>query len=110
MADYIPMGGVLGDGTTAALVRNVGSTLAGTSFGSWTTGALRIQTPPGIYNLQGAKRFLRTMVSVTKNPATTVSTTGWEEAHLNAALVFLDSDEAPDKGNTTGFFTTSTST
>lgn len=97
--------------TTPTPTRSFGATAMTTPMYMYTTAAVSlVQTPPTIYNLQQAGRFLRTMVSVTKNPATTVTSTGWEAMRLGGVLGFLAADELPDRGNTTGAFTTSTST
>ena len=77
---------------------------------SWTTGNIDfLPSHPWTVDLRPAKRFLRVLVLGQKNNVTTASC-GLEVAKLGAMIVFREGDYLPFKANTTGAWSTSTST
>jgi hypothetical protein len=86
-------------------------TTAGTTpMASWTTGPFRSASVPCYYDLRGANRYIRTVVSAFKNRATTESS-GDESFHVGATLTLLGGAQIPESQNAwLGVGSTSTST
>lgn len=76
---------------------------------SYSTGLVKIQTNPATWDLSAAKRYLRVMV-LAGNTHNTTESTGMEGAHIGAVMVFRGADVLPERANTTGAFSTTTST
>lgn len=76
---------------------------------SFSTGPVNIQTNPATWDLSAANRYLRVKVSAGNTHETTEST-GMEGAHIGAIMVFRGADVLPERANTTGAFSTTTST
>ena len=76
---------------------------------TYSTGALYAASNPAYYDLRGAKRYVRTVVSVTKNKITT-DTSGDELARVGATITFLAGAYLPLSANLSSPFSTSTST
>lgn len=89
-------------------VLSFGTTARSTDMSAWTTGELRLQTAPCVYDLRAAKRFIRVEVFARKNKATTESS-GYEGSRLSASMTFLAADRIPAAAWTTQG-STSTST
>lgn len=76
---------------------------------SYSTGLVNIQTNPATWDLSAANRYLRVMVLAGNSHVSTEST-GMEGAHIGAIMVFRGADVLPERANTTGAFSTTTST
>jgi len=91
-------------------MRYVMSCSGSTAQYSWTTGNIDyVMSKPWSVDITAAKRFLRVILLGTKNNVTTASC-GLEIAHIGAGLVFREGDIIPFRANTTGPWSTSTST
>lgn len=84
------------------------TTIMSTDMVYWTSGALKGESYPGIYDLRGAKRYIRCAATPTINFQATATSTA-DQLHLSGGIVFLGADEEPGKVND-GLFSTSTST
>lgn len=104
-------GGDMADYSTGSQAddRSFFTTVMATAMGSFSTGQLYGQTNPAYYDLSAAKQFIRAVVGATKNKVTTESS-GFESARVGAFIRFGGADELPDRANTTGAGSTSTST
>lgn len=107
MADYSPStGGIPED-------RAYFSTARSTDHACWdatlSTGVLYAASNPAYYDLRGAKRYIRTVVRVTKNRVTT-ETSGDELARVGAQVTFLSGAYLPIPADVSSPFSTSTST
>ena len=109
-------GGDLADYTTGNQADDrmyFGSTLRTTDMLAWDTeessGPVYAVSNPGYYDLRGAKRYLRVVARVGKNRVTTESS-GDEHARVGATITFLAGDQLPQKADTTGPFSSTTST
>lgn len=109
-----------GGGDMAALstqgdaeVRQYFSSARSTDHASWdasfSTGPVYAASNPGFYDLRPAKRYLQVAVPVLKNKVTTESS-GDEQSRVSAAITFLAGARLPQRGDTTGPYSTSTST
>ena len=65
-----------------------------TPMAAWSTAREEIRTPGGQYDLRGAKRFVRCVITPTM-PGNTTATAAGNEAELAGALVFRAADESP---------------
>lgn len=92
-----------------ATARTISTTVMTTPMGAWSTGKLRVQTDPATFDLTGAYRYLMPVMKVSKNQLTS-ETSGYESARAGMVLVFREADYVPPRANTTGAFSTSTST
>lgn len=108
-------GGDMADLSTGsdAATRQYFSTARSTDHASWdgseSTGELYAASNPAVYDLRGAKRYLRVAVPVLKNKVTTESS-GDEQSRLSATLTFLEGDLLPQRSDSEGPYSTSTST
>lgn len=80
-----------------------------TDFTNWTTGAMRGQTLPGVYDLRGANRFIRPVLTPTINFNATSTTVAAALLSVSGGCVFVNADEEPPRVNTDAY-STSTST
>lgn len=85
------------------------TTAGTTAMASWSTGSFYGQSIPAYYDLTAAKQYLRLDVLTAKNRVTTESS-GDENYKIGAAIRFGGADELPDRANTTGIGSTSTTT
>lgn len=76
---------------------------------SESTGEVFAASNPGVYDLRGAKRYLRIAVPVFKNRVTTESS-GDEQARVGGTLTFLAGAQDPAQSDATGPYSASTST
>lgn len=91
-------------------LRYVLSSGGSTAQYSWTTDNIDyIPSHPWSVDIRPAKRFLRVTILAMKNNITTASC-GLEVAKLGAMIAFREGDYLPFKANTTGAWSTSTST
>ena len=82
-----------------------------TPMGAWTTGPFYGQSLPAFWDLTTAKRFLRTVTTFQHSTQSqTTESSGYDSLHIGAAVRFGGADELPDKANSTGIGSTSTST
>ena len=108
-------GGDMADYSTGSIPadRAYFSTARSTAHLSWdaelSTGSLYAASNPAYYDLRGAKRYVRTVVSVTKNKVTT-ETSGDELARVGANITFLAGAYLPVPADVSSAFSTSTST
>ena len=108
-------GGDMADLSTGsdAETRQYFSTARSSDHASWdgseSTGELYAASNPAVYDLRAAKRYLRVAVPVLKNKVTTESS-GDEQARLSATLTFLEGDKIPQRADSTGPYSTTTST
>lgn len=65
-----------------------------TAESEYSTGEVRFQTGPAMYDLRAAKRWIRVAVFARKNRATTESS-GTEGGRLSADLTFIGADRYP---------------
>lgn len=84
------------------------STARTTDMVAWTTGTMRAQSNPGYYDLRAAKRFVRSVVTASKNKATTESS-GDESFRVGGSITFVGGDMVPQNAYT-GAGSTTTST
>jgi hypothetical protein len=77
--------------------------------GSLSTGAVYAPSNPGYYDLRGAKRYLQVAALVLKNKITTESS-GDEQCRVGATITFLAGDKLPQRQDTTGAYSSTTST
>lgn len=77
--------------------------------GAESTGPVYAQSTPAYYDITGAKRYLQATVQVLKNGFTT-ETTGDEGARVGATLAFMAGAKIPQRLDTTGPYSTTTST
>ena len=98
-------------GTEAA--RQYFSTARSSDHASWdgseSTGPLYAASDPSVYDLRNAKRYLRVAVPVLKNRVTTESS-GDEQSRVSAAITFLEGDKVPARADSTGPYSSTTST
>lgn len=74
-------------------------TTAGTTpMANWSTGPFRAGSTPAYYDLRGANRYIRAVVSAFKNRATT-ETSGDESFHVGATLTLLGGAQVPESQN-----------
>lgn len=70
-------------------------TTAGTTpMSNWTTGPFYGQTKPTVYDIRAAKRYIRLVVSSSKDKSTTESS-GDESYHVAAAITFMAGYQFP---------------
>jgi len=103
-------GGDLADYSTGSIQDDAVffSTARTTDMAAWTTGTLRGTTKPTYYDLRAAKRYIRTVVTASKNRVTT-ETSGDEAFHVGGVITFLGADSLPANAWTSAG-STSTST
>lgn len=89
--------------------RKFNSTAGSTASYGWSTGLMTVQTNPATWDISNADRYLRVVVNAGKNLETTESS-GYENAHIGAVMIFREADVLPERTNTTGAFSTTTST
>ena len=77
--------------------------------GSESTGEVFAVSNPGYYDLRGAKRYLRVVARVGKDLVTTESS-GDEQARVGATITFVAGDQLPQEMDTTGPYSSTTST
>lgn len=77
--------------------------------GSESSGPVYAAANPGVYDIRKAKQYLRIAVPVSKNRVTTESS-GDEQARVRATLAFVGGANLPQKLDTEGPYSTSTST
>lgn len=89
------------------------STARSTDHVSWdaseSTGPVYAPSYAGYYDLRGAKQYIRVAVPVLKNKITTESS-GDEQSRVGAAIAFAAADNLPVLVDSTGPYSTSTST
>lgn len=108
-------GGDMADFSTGSIqaARQYFTTARTTDMLSWdggeSTGPLYAASNVGVFDLRAAKRYLRVAVPVLKNRVTTESS-GDEQARVSAVVTFLEGDQFPARSDSTGPFSTSTST
>lgn len=78
-------------------------------LGDESTGAVYAVSNSGYYDLRGAKRYLRVVGRFGKDLVTTESS-GDEQARCGATITFLAGDQIPQKADTTGPYSSTTST
>jgi len=91
------------------LTRTFFTTARSTESMSWSTAGFAGFTLPGVIDIRAAKRYVRAVITPTKNLKTTESS-GDEGFHIGGSIVFGAGDELPENANTTGVGSTSTST
>lgn len=97
--------------TSGDRARNHFSTAQTTLMVSWSTGALKAETYPQVYDLRGAERWLRVMTNITKPLVATSTGDGTADwLYFDVGLRFLAADEEPFARQTTGDQSTSEST
>lgn len=79
-----------------------------TPMASWSTGPVLGESYPGLYNLRGAKQYVRCVATPTINFQATATSTA-DQLHISGGLVFLGAEEEPGVAND-GLFSTSTTT
>ena len=89
--------------------RQINASCSETGMYSWSTGLVSVQTSPASWDISAASRYLRVVVNAGKTRETTESS-GYENAHIGAAAIFREADVLPPSANTTGPFSTTTST
>lgn len=67
-----------------------------TEFLRWSTGVTRVYSHAPVYDINGAKRFLRTVATVTM-PGNTTSTAAGGQVAVAQGINFFGGDEAPQK-------------
>lgn len=108
-------GGDMADLSTAqqADTRQYFSTARTTDMKQWdggeSSGEVYAASNPAVYDLRAAKRYIRVGVPVFKNRVTTESS-GDEQARLSATVTFLEGDKVPQRTDSTGPYSTTTST
>ncbi|MFQ5765678.1 MAG: hypothetical protein ACE5GT_12185 [Rhodospirillales bacterium] len=104
-------GGDMADYSTGsqAATRTFFTSAGTTPMGGWSTGVLYGQSDAAYYDLTAAKRFVRGVLHVKKNRITT-ETSGDEGMLAGAMFRFGGAEELPDRANTTGAGSTSTTT
>lgn len=108
-------GGDMADLSTGsdAATRQYFSTARTTDMAQWdggeSTGEVYAASNTALYDLRAAKRYVRVAVPVFKNAVTTESS-GDEQARVGATLAFLEGDKTPQRLDTTGPYSSSTST
>ena len=107
-------GGDMADLSTGmqAAARTFGSDAMTTDYKVWTTGALRLNGPEGMYDLRLAKRYVRPVGVVTKlGPfATSTAAGSIDRIWAKVGLVLESPDEMPPRFDVAEKFSTSTST
>lgn len=105
MADYST--------STGGATRQYFSTARTTDMLQWdggeSTGAVYAVSNPAVYDIRGAKQYIRVAVPVLKNKVTTESS-GDEQSRVGATVTFLSGAILPQKGDSTGPYSTTTST
>lgn len=76
---------------------------------SLSTGPVYAVSVPAYYDLRGAKRYVQVKVQALKNKVTTESS-GDEQCRVGATITFMAGSRLPQRSDTTGAFSTSTST
>jgi hypothetical protein len=76
---------------------------------SESTGPVYAVSNPGYYDLSGAKRYLRVVARAGKDKVTTESS-GDEQSRVGATITFMAGDQAPQRPDSTGPYSTTTST
>jgi hypothetical protein len=108
-------GGDMVDYSTAnqPATRQYFSTARSTDAASWdgseSTGEIFAASNPGYYDLRAAKRYVRIAVPVFKNRVTTESS-GDEQSRVGGDIAFMSADRLPQLLDTTGPYSTTTST
>lgn len=108
-------GGDMADFSTGSTpsVRTYFSTARTTDMLQWdggeSSGPVYAVSTPGYYDLTAAKRYVRVAVPVFKNKVTTESS-GDEQCRVGATMVFLAGQKVPQRLDTTGPYSSSTST
>lgn len=108
-------GGDLADYSTAFQPsdRQYFSSGRSTDHAAWdateSTGSVYAVSNPGYYDLRGAKRYLRVVGRFGKDAVTTESSAD-EQARVAMDITFVAGDRLPQRGDTTGPYSTSTST
>jgi hypothetical protein len=77
--------------------------------GSESTGEVFAASNPGYYDLRAAKRYLRVVARAGKDLVTTESS-GDEQSRVGANITFLAGDQLPQKADSTGPYSDTTST
>ncbi len=85
------------------------TTVQTTDLNNWSTAPFIGTTNPTYYDLRAAKRYIRTVLTGTKNRGTTESS-GDEQSRVSATITFLGGDFVKDPPRYTGAGSTSTST
>ena len=94
--------------------RVFGSSFRTTDMLAWdvgeSTGEVRLQSHPGVYDLRAAKKYLQVRPRFGLSKAATTETCGFEGARCSAIAIFQGLDSEPPTLDTTSPWTSSTST
>ena len=92
--------------------RIIWTTAQTTTYESWTTGVLKAETLGGVYDLRAAKRYVRSVITLTSTAVVSTSTvTPAETYRVQGGVVFKAGDEQPGRSPLpSGLYSTSTST
>lgn len=105
MADYVPAGS-----TGPAATITFGTSALTTPEAGWSTEDKVLHSNGGTYNLMAANQFLRVVITGTLNRESTTTSAGEDTRNLVGYANFHELQRLPHEPNSTGAFSTSTST
>lgn len=85
------------------------TTVQTTDMNNWSTAPIVMTTNPTYYDLRAAKRYIRSVLTATKNRGTTESS-GDEQSRVSMTISFMGGDFVKDPPRYIGAGSTSTST